>query len=824
LIFCLAVNLSSCKRQDLDKNPQGNFDRIKLEFLHGHLVQAQQQAELAYRHFSATSPEWAWRFRLLTSEILINRGLSQDALTLLNNQPSLDSTQNDLQIRRDLLEGFAYMALNRPQLAEERLQRAENLSQAARPNITAEVLAGRGILEIRRGQLPTAEQYFRKALQLAHASNDRFVEAATLLNLGSVSLRQLHYDDSIDWSNRAYEMAHSIDAGITEEKALGNLGWSYYKMGDFDRSLSLTLDAEKRSRDLAIMKDQARWVYNTGVIYYEQSQLALAGDHFQRSLNLAKELGDTDQITNALSSLAFLSFRQEQFEAAKNYSQQVFTLAHEQGDRPRELYALFTQAQVAVKAGDDRQAEKLFTEIAQDGQTESPLRWQAQDELAHVYERKNRPETAEQHYQSALATIECARDSLRNEEFRLPFLTNAADVYGDYIQFLVKDGKKERALKVADYGRAQTLAEGLGLVKNKTNCSARPNGSFDPKIAAAKAGATILFYWIGHNQSYEWIVDKKQISIVNLPPAHEIETAIGQYRKSLLGADDVLQSGGHIGSDLYKSLIEPAQPLIRNDSRLVIIPDQSLNNLNFETLLVPGPKLHYWIEDVTISYASSLRVLAAKRPSAHTSQGRLMLIGDPVVPDAKYPSLPEAATEIEKVEASFPQRLVQVYKREAATPLAYLNNKPEQYSYIHFVAHGTASQLSPLDSAIVLSKATVEEDSFKLHARDIIGHPLNADLVTISACYGSGSTVYNGEGLVGLAWGFVRAGAHGVVGALWAVSDKSTSQLMAQVYSELRKGRRPEDALRDAKLTLLHSDTIFRKPIYWAPFQFYMGY
>jgi CHAT domain-containing protein len=238
-----------------------------------------------------------------------------------------------------------------------------------------------------------------------------------------------------------------------------------------------------------------------------------------------------------------------------------------------------------------------------------------------------------------------------------------------------------------------------------------------------------------------------------------------------------------------------------------------LNNLNFETLLVPGPKLHYWIEDVTISYASSLRVLAAKRPSAHTSQGRLMLIGDPVVPDAKYPSLPEAATEIEKVEASFPQRLVQVYKREAATPLAYLNNKPEQYSYIHFVAHGTASQLSPLDSAIVLSKATVEEDSFKLHARDIIGHPLNADLVTISACYGSGSTVYNGEGLVGLAWGFVRAGAHGVVGALWAVSDKSTSQVMGRFYSEIRNGRRPEDALRNAKLSLLHSDTIFRTPI-----------
>jgi len=44
---------------------------------------------------------------------------------------------------------------------------------------------------------------------------------------------------------------------------------------------------------------------------------------------------------------------------------------------------------------------------------------------------------------------------------------------------------------------------------------------------------------------------------------------------------------------------------------------------------------------------------------------------------------------------------------------------------------------------------------------------------------------------------------------------------MDQLYSELKKGRSPQDALRTAKLGLLHSDSSFRKPIYWAPFQFY---
>jgi CHAT domain-containing protein len=173
-----------------------------------------------------------------------------------------------------------------------------------------------------------------------------------------------------------------------------------------------------------------------------------------------------------------------------------------------------------------------------------------------------------------------------------------------------------------------------------------------------------------------------------------------------------------------------------------------------------------------------------------------------------------------------------VFSREQANPPAYLASKPERFSYIHFVAHGTASSLSPLDSAIVLSradaskadvpKAGAEEDSFKLYARDIIHYPLRAELVTVSTCRSAGERAYSGEGLVGLSWAFVRAGAHNVIGALWDVSDASTPQLMDELYGELKKGETPDAALRHAKLTLLRSGT-FRKPFYWAPFQLYTG-
>jgi len=161
---------------------------------------------------------------------------------------------------------------------------------------------------------------------------------------------------------------------------------------------------------------------------------------------------------------------------------------------------------------------------------------------------------------------------------------------------------------------------------------------------------------------------------------------------------------------------------------------------------------------------------------------------------------------------------------ERATPSAYLSSNLERFSYVHFVTHGTANRTRPLESAVILSP---EGDSYKLYARDIVARHLRAELVTISVCYGSGTRAYSGEGLVGLSWAFLHAGAHNVIGALWEVADApATPALMDSLYRELRDGKDPASALRTAKLSLLHSadrNSVFKKPFYWAPFQLYAG-
>jgi CHAT domain-containing protein len=200
-----------------------------------------------------------------------------------------------------------------------------------------------------------------------------------------------------------------------------------------------------------------------------------------------------------------------------------------------------------------------------------------------------------------------------------------------------------------------------------------------------------------------------------------------------------------------------------------------------------------------------------------------LLIGDPLPAGSDYEALPNAAAEVDSVQRYFSGDHRTILTRALAVPTAYAASHPGQYAYLHFVAHGMASSLHPLDSAIVLSPSRDDFDRFKLYARDIMHEPLNARLVTISACYGSGVRNYAGEGLVGLSWAFLRAGAHQVIGALWEVNDSSTPQLMDQLYGGIAHGEQPDRALRAAKLSMLHSSGVFRKPLYWAAFQLYAG-
>jgi len=94
--------------------------------------------------------------------------------------------------------------------------------------------------------------------------------------------------------------------------------------------------------------------------------------------------------------------------------------------------------------------------------------------------------------------------------------------------------------------------------------------------------------------------------------------------------------------------------------------------------------------------------------------------------------------------------------------------------------------------------------------------------VVLSSC-NSGRGDVRAEGVVGLARGFLAAGASAVVVSLWSVDDGSTAALMKHMYQYLVSGSTVPQALRLAMLRLARQDVgdgvhEWKRPVYWAGF------
>ncbi len=808
----------SCSRRF--EAPQVAFENANQAFIRGELQESRSEARRRYEEFRNSNPYWAWKFRILEAKAALWQGLFQDVLTLL--KPAPQTSQPELTIPTLTLLGVAHAHLQEYSDAERVLNDATGLCSAHADPGCGEVLQARGLLASEQGNSASAEELYRLSLSFARAHHDSFLESTAFLNLGAESLARARFDEALDQSQAAYHAAKTIGAGVVEPVAQGNIGWACYRLGDSDKALELFLAAEKRASELQDFVDEGVWLTNAGYVYMDGRDISLAERSFRHALTLEQEVNSRENIYNALRVLARLALQVGDPNKANDYAEQALKIAHESSNHLNELYPELVEGQVAAMRGDGAKAREIFKAVEQDQVCPDFLKWEAEHSLARLDEDKKQGDAADREYRAALLTFEAARSSVRHEDFQLSFLTNGARIYDDYVHFLVVRGRTEEALRWADYSRARTLAEGLGLLSKGNGDHAEPP-ALNLREISRRAKGVLLFYWLGEKESYLWAITPQQIRLFPLPPGSEIDSLVQRYRKALNGPQDVLASSEE-GRALYRTLIAPAKALLASNAKVFIVPDGSLNNLNFETLVVDEPKPHYWIEDADVVNASSLRVLAASFIRENTREKKrlrkLLLIGDSVAPSQEYPELPGAAEQMASVARHFPA--AQVYQRDQATPAAYLTSDPEKFSHIHFVAHGTASRLSPLDSAIVLSKGAVEPGSFKLYARDIVQHPMHADLVTISACYGAGSRAYSGEGLVGLAWAFLRAGAHNVIASLWEVTDSSTEQLMDRFYDELDKGASPDAALRAAKLSLLRGSA-FHNPFYWAPFQLYAG-
>jgi CHAT domain-containing protein len=821
-----AGSLSGCHPSGRP-DPAVLFQSIYSDYLHGNLDAAKARAVKARAEFStagpAGDPAWELRFRLLEAEVLLRQNHPRDTLVLLTGGVAFPPA-GDLAIKRDVLCGLAHSRVAQPQQSDQELREARRLAESSHSALIGEVLRAEALVQRDSGNADKAIVAFRESLAVAREHGSALLEAADLVDIGYGSLQSGHYDQALVQSQEAAKFSRSVQAQRQLQLALGNIGWADVNLGDFENALSNFQQAEQLAKEIGL-SSRVFWLEDAGYADYKLGDWQAARKYDEEALQAALQLPAADwidDIVNIETNLAFLLYGQRQYEAAKIYSDQAVRAARGSKDDKVVAYAGFMDGLIAAHLAVGEDAERRLMQAWQ--LTPDPeTRMEIEDALAKLYSDRHDSRQAELWYRRSIETFERNRSSVRDEALRLSSFANGDSAYRDYAEFLIDLHRPSEALQLLDRSRARTLEEGLGVAH--VDSDAHGKGASDPQAVARKLGAPILFYSLGPEKSYLWVISAHETRLYTLPKEPQIRAWVEEYQRVIQKSIDPLQTASPAAASLYDALIKPAAAMIPAGSKIFIVPDGILYALNFETLVEPtAAGFQYWIEDVTVTSTSSIQILSrvAAMPADAASRD-LLLVGDPVSAGTEFEALPHASAEIERIRKHFPAGGETVLTQARAAPAAYVGGSPDQYRYIHFVAHGTASSLSPLDSAVVLSPAPADPEDFKLYAREIVKHPLHARLVTISACYGSGVRTYAGEGLVGLAWAFLRAGSHNVIGALWQADDAATPLLMDRLYAQLEAGQTPDAALRTAKLALLHSASVYRKPLYWGVFQLYAG-
>jgi CHAT domain-containing protein len=774
----------------------------------GELVRAQTECD---RGMSVAADRhdlvFQWKFRLLRAQTMLNSQRAEEVLDRLKDPVPQGPQFAPLAARKKMIEGQAHSILGHKEQYQALLEEAHHDAEAANAqDVLLEIEIINGSTLIYRERYDDAERTLQSALRRAQSLKSSYWEAAALVNLGRIQLRKHHAGQGAEFFEQAARVS-GPQYKILYSVAIENLAICYSDLGDHDRAIRIQLDS---------IANHERWgtkfflpgsVGQAGELYLAMGNLPKAAQYLERALSLASEMNRIGDAADWAKGLSDVYIELADWQHAETLNAEAIRLK-KQAKVQTLYYNTLNSANIAAGRGELEKAAELYRQTLREGEADPSVIWEAHRGLGVLEAKQRRFGDAVKEFEAALDVVERSRADLLRTEFRLPFLTRSIRLYREYVDALLEQGQIERALAVADSSRAQVLAERSGSAPARR----LPAGAFS-KLAAA-SGSVLLSYWLTPEKSHVWVVTAREIRHLELQGARQIEPEVAQFREAIeRQLADPLRTRLVSGERLYRMLIQPVQAFLPAGARVVIAPDGALHGLNLEMLPVPGEPVHYWIRDVALEIAPSLSSVTAT--TGHPAGSRLLLIGDPVTNDRAFPPLAYAEREIAGIRQNFALDNQDVFTRDAATPQAFLAAAARgPFATIHFAAHASANRESPLDSTVLLSGG-------KLYARDVMDLKLDTSLVTISACRGAGQRTYLGEGPVGLAWAFLRAGARNVIAGLWDVNDQSTAGLMESLYRELATGKRPADALRAAKLAMIGTRGNLRKPYYWAPFQVY---
>jgi hypothetical protein len=130
---------------------------------------------------------------------------------------------------------------------------------------------------------------------------------------------------------------------------------------------------------------------------------------------------------------------------------------------------------------------------------------------------------------------------------------------------------------------------------------------------------------------------------------------------------------------------------------------------------------------------------------------------------------------------------------------------------LHLAAHGALRVDNPAFSFVELADGP-------LYLHDLFDQRLPGSTVVLTACSTARGVSSAGDEWLGMARGFLQAGASAVIGSLWPIHDAATKALVNDLYAGIGSGDRPSRALRRAAGNAIRSG---RGPWEWGAFVIY---
>jgi CHAT domain-containing protein len=814
LLLFTALFLIGCRTNgSLDRQAERADLLLRQERYNEELIVAEDGLQAAQ---AGKDPQRVWRFRLLKADGLMGKRELPEVLKALADygMPPAGTQWSSIRAHFLLLKGQASYILNRFDEARDLISRARTAAEEAGSRaLVGEADLRAGTLLGIRGDFAGARHTCEQVLQMAQAQKDRSLEARAAGNYGFVLMSESRYDEAIPWFERSEKTATEIGAGDTAARARGNIGACYARLGDYDTARTCYETARAHFEAVGNLYELQAWTGNEGNLSLDNLDTIEAADRYARALSLARKIHNQAWASRWLLNLATTSIMTEDWEAADRYNKEGLALNRAANDTLYEPLSLNDAARIAVGRGRLSEAADLYHQALQ-GRSEDPtVALEAHTGLAGLSLRNGDPRTADEEFRIAIAAVDSRQAQLLKDEYKLSWLSSLILFYRQYADFLVAQGRLDEALRVAESSRSKVLASRGGAASEL-----KPHSAAEYQQLSRASNATLLEYFFGVSNAYLWVITPDSIKCHTLPVRGTIRPLVERYSAVTLAGRNPLEVAGDTGVKLYDMLLAPARADAPNSSRLILVPDEDLYSLNFETLPDGDNSARYLIESTNIRIAPSLNYIADGAKTVQRGVGaKMLLIGD-ALPSAMFPKLRFAGEEIDSIASAMPGDPPTVLRNASATPDAYREARPAEFGFIHFAAHASMNSANPLDSAVILSGPP---EKGRLLARSVVSLPLRAQLVTVSACRSAGARPYAGEGLVGFAWAFLKAGAANVIAGLWDVNDKSTTQLMAGVYKRIGSGMPAMDALREAKLDLIRQGGAYAKPFYWAPFQLY---